>query len=555
MATNFDLRQVSQPLPWTPPEGAYQSEYGWLDAYNNLIPQPAKRIDPANYVPGYAGALYGGYIDPSARNPEQQDFTGYDDQFTNREIFDALYSNAASTGKYLGGDVGQALAQHVKYDPFTDYRGKGYSDLIWQLPDGRERAAASKARQNKSFNKAATLSALAFAAPFALGELGVLGAGEAGAAAEGAAGAAGSSGGFSGLGSLFGGQEAALAATDALNPFITGAGASGGGFLSGLSDTLGNIPSGVSNLFSGGGADSLGSAFSGDPLLSNAILADGTLSAAELAPQLASEASSLGGGSFLSKLAGGGNLSTLSNLANIAGPAISGLFGSSAAKKAAAAQAQAAAAASASQLAASRDANALQKYIYDQNRADATPWRASGVLALDELNRELGLTPGGSGVLGRNFTMADYQEDPGYQFRLEQGNRGVENSAAAKGSQLSGATLKALTRFNQNTASDEFNNAFNRFNTQNNQAYNRLAGISGTGQVANQQIAQGGQNYANQFGANTQNAANNIANNTIGAGNADAAGRIGSSNAWNTAIGQGFNLYNQNRIYDLFSQR
>lgn len=65
-----------------------------------------------------------------------------------------------------------------------------------------------------------------------------------------------------------------------------------------------------------------------------------------------------------------------------------------------------------------------------------------------------------------DFSAKDFQEDPGYQYRLEQGNRGVENSAAAKGSQLSGATLKALGRFNQNEASNEYDKSFNRFRTQ-----------------------------------------------------------------------------------------
>jgi hypothetical protein len=65
-----------------------------------------------------------------------------------------------------------------------------------------------------------------------------------------------------------------------------------------------------------------------------------------------------------------------------------------------------------------------------------------------------------------NFSMADFEADPGYQYRLDQGNRGVENSAAARGSQLSGATLKALSRFNQNEASGEYDKSFNRFRTQ-----------------------------------------------------------------------------------------
>lgn len=78
-----------------------------------------------------------------------------------------------------------------------------------------------------------------------------------------------------------------------------------------------------------------------------------------------------------------------------------------------------------------------------------------------------------------NFSKADFEEDPGYQYRLEQGNRGVENSAAAKGSQLSGATLKALARFNQNEASNEYSNVFDRFMKQKLAQYDQSVGDFG----------------------------------------------------------------------------
>ena len=57
----------------------------------------------------------------------------------------------------------------------------------------------------------------------------------------------------------------------------------------------------------------------------------------------------------------------------------------------------------------------------------------------------------------------NFKQDPGYQFRLGEGLKGVENSAAARGSQLSGGTLKALQRYGQNFASNEYNNAYGRF--------------------------------------------------------------------------------------------
>lgn len=61
---------------------------------------------------------------------------------------------------------------------------------------------------------------------------------------------------------------------------------------------------------------------------------------------------------------------------------------------------------------------------------------------------------------GGDFTQ--FRDSPGYQFALEEGNRAIGNSAAARGMNLSGAQLKALQRFGQGTADQNFNNWFNR---------------------------------------------------------------------------------------------
>ena len=72
--------------------------------------------------------------------------------------------------------------------------------------------------------------------------------------------------------------------------------------------------------------------------------------------------------------------------------------------------------------------------------------------------------------LARKFTNKDFQVDPGYQFRLQQGNQGIENSAAAAGGQLSGATMKALAKYNSNLGAQEYGSAFNRFQSTQQQA-------------------------------------------------------------------------------------
>lgn len=209
-------------------------------------------------------------------------------------------------------------------------------------------------------------------------------------------------------------------------------------------------------------------------------------------------------------------------------------------------------------------ANKTQTDQYNQTRADNTPWRDRGNAAGDRLNyllglgspsssssdangstwggmrsREIGASSGNAngspndpayGSLMRNFGLSDFQKDPGYEFRLQEGMNGINNSAAAHGGLLSGATLKALDQYNQNFASNEFQNAYNRFNTNKLNQFNMLSGVAGTGQVANSLLAQAGQNMAN-----------NVSENIMGAGNARASAYQGQARAWNNALGTGVN--------------
>lgn len=138
------------------------------------------------------------------------------------------------------------------------------------------------------------------------------------------------------------------------------------------------------------------------------------------------------------------------------------------------------------------------------------------------------------GSLLRRFTMDDYLEDPGYQFRLNQGEQAINRASAAAGRYDSGRALKDLTEFNSGLASQEFTNAYNRWNNDQSNIFNRLSGVAGTGQQATNQLA--------AYGANM---ANNVASNTIQAGNAAAAGRVGSANAWNNALGGATNALAQ----------
>lgn len=184
-------------------------------------------------------------------------------------------------------------------------------------------------------------------------------------------------------------------------------------------------------------------------------------------------------------------------------------------------------------------ATQLQRDIYTQNRADLAPWRQAGGQNLARLQYLMGQgdqgTPGGAGggdygSLMRDFSMQDYQQDPGYQFRMQQGEQAINRNALARGRYNSGSVLKSLQDFNSGLASQEYGNAFNRFQTQRGTRLNALQAGSGINQSGVPQTATLGQNFGQQAGANM-----------IGAGNANAAGTMGITNAFSQGLGQYYN--------------
>lgn len=60
------------------------------------------------------------------------------------------------------------------------------------------------------------------------------------------------------------------------------------------------------------------------------------------------------------------------------------------------------------------------------------------------------------------LSLEDFQNSPGYQFALKEGQRAIQNSAAAKGTLLTGGTLKDLDEYTVGLASQDYANAFNR---------------------------------------------------------------------------------------------
>jgi hypothetical protein len=182
---------------------------------------------------------------------------------------------------------------------------------------------------------------------------------------------------------------------------------------------------------------------------------------------------------------------------------------------------------------AANNATAISDAQYQQTREDQTPWRNAGTIALSQLGT--GTKDGGE--FNRNFTLADFQQDPGYDFRMSEGQKALERSASARGGLQGGGTLKALTRYGQDYASNEYGNAYNRFNN-NTTRFNRLASLAQVGQTANSTIAQAGQ-------AN----ANNASSNALAAGNARASGYVGTANAINSGLNNSMSLYTMNQMF------
>ena len=161
-------------------------------------------------------------------------------------------------------------------------------------------------------------------------------------------------------------------------------------------------------------------------------------------------------------------------------------------------------------------ANEVQKEMYDRTRADQQPWMSNGLTAFNGMQ---------NADFQRDFTANDFTKDPGYDFRMQQGQQALERSAAARGGLQSGATLKALTRYGQDFASNEYNNAYNRFNADRDRRFGRLSEMAGFGQRASGIAANAGQHYADAASANY-----------IGAADARAAAKMKTGDMWGKTL-------------------
>jgi len=250
---------------------------------------------------------------------------------------------------------------------------------------------------------------------------------------------------------------------------------------------------------------------------------------------------------------------------------------------------------------ASNAALGLQQDQYNQTRADLTPQRAVGYAALNQLQREMGLsnlsaaqpaetraqiiqrlTPQFTGPQFGNDNMnygglndaverevqrqqqeaydkalagapnaqqstedvtAQALAEPGYQFGLQQGQQALDRKIAAMGGRVSGAALKAATQFGNDYGSTKYNAAYQRRQDR----LNRLSSLAGFGQTATNASSAAGANAANAMSGILQQQGQNA-----------GAANIAQSNIWGNAANQVVGYYqnqqNQQNNQNLLSQ-
>ncbi len=148
-----------------------------------------------------------------------------------------------------------------------------------------------------------------------------------------------------------------------------------------------------------------------------------------------------------------------------------------------------------------------QRRQFDLTRSDTAPYRAAGTAALGQLQTEM----------GKPVTAADVMADPGYQFGLDQGQQALQRRFAAAGGRVSGAALKAATRYGTDYATSGYGAAYQRSQDR----LNRLAALAGIGQTS-----------TNASAASGANSANAISNMLTAQGNATGASQIARGNVW-----------------------
>lgn len=216
---------------------------------------------------------------------------------------------------------------------------------------------------------------------------------------------------------------------------------------------------------------------------------------------------------------------------------------------------RAARSAAGTQAASAQAATDAQERMFERQVELQEPFREAGLAGQNRLMQLLGLGEDKTAKdFGRyataDFTPANFlaNQDPGYAFRVSEGMKALDRTAAARGGLISGSALRGATRYGQEMGSQEYQNAFNRFQAERAGTLNPFQALAGTAQsganVLGQQAGQYGANVSNILGSYGSAAQGNI----IGAGNAQASGYMGAANAIGGGVGQGINFYQNQQL-------
>lgn len=169
----------------------------------------------------------------------------------------------------------------------------------------------------------------------------------------------------------------------------------------------------------------------------------------------------------------------------------------------------------------------FQRENYEKASGNLNPFITTGQGANNLLSSFYGLN-GSDPALGEN-ALAAFRKSPDYQFALKEGVGALDNSAAAKGSLLSGNQLRAVTEYGSGLATQNLTNYLSR-----------LGGLSTQGQQASTSLGAIGAGVGNSIGATS----NNLGNAYMAGGTAEASGILGMTKGFNSGLNS-LSLYNQ----------
>ena len=205
-------------------------------------------------------------------------------------------------------------------------------------------------------------------------------------------------------------------------------------------------------------------------------------------------------------------------------------------------QSNAASSAAAATQNATNQATQLQRDMWMKQQQDQAPWLQAGQTALNAL------TPLATNY--QQFGMKQFTQDPGYAFRLQQGQKALDASAAARGGLISGNALKAAQGYGQEMGSQEYQNAFNRYQTERQAQLGPLQSLAGVGQTAANTLGSAGQNYASNVGNALVNQGVNVGNAGMVGANALTSGLTGALSTYGKNPVSWGNLYGNSQTYN-----